>query len=63
MNFYFRGPSYLPSSSSSSSSSGTNENDLDEHLINETAKIKAQQTVMGQNYANTNTFLTEYLNQ
>ena len=63
MNFYFRGPSYLPSSSSSSSSSGINESDMDAHLINDTAKIKAQRILIGQNYVNNNTLLAEYLNQ
>ena len=63
MNFYFGGPSYLPSSSSSFPSSDTNESDVDAHLINDAAKIKAQQTLIGQNCANTNTLLAEYLNQ
>ena len=63
MNFYFGGPSYLPHSSSSSSSSSTNESDVDALLINDNAKIKAQQTLIGQNCANNNTLLAEYLNQ
>ena len=36
---------------------------MDPHLINDAAKIKAQRIVIGQNCANTNTLLTNYMNQ
>ena len=63
MTFYFGGPSYLPSFSLSSSSSSTNRSNVDAQLINDASKIKAQQTLIGQNCANTNTLITEYFNQ
>ena len=63
MNFHFGGPSYLPTASSSSSSSSTNENDVDEYLTNEAAKLKARQTTINQNRIDNNTLLMEYLNQ
>ena len=36
---------------------------MDTQLINDTTKRKAQRALVGQNCANTNTLITEYLNQ